>query len=112
MALSKDDKEFIALSLKPIVQKLETFEEINKKQDERLEKLESDSHETEKTFVSMDNWVETRGLTCPNNPRLEKVEKVQNDQKVTKKFVIKIFGWVAGGATFAVTAIKLVQHFF
>lgn len=112
MALSKDDKQFIELSLKPIVQKLDTFEEINKKQDERLDQLEKDNHETEKVFINMDNWVETRGLTCPNNPRIEAVEKIQNDNRVTKKFLLKIGAWIVGGATFALTLVKLVQHFF
>ena len=108
MALTKDDKEFIRLSLEPITKKLDTFEQINKKQDERLEKLEDDKNQKDKVVITMDNWMETRGLTCPQNERIKEVEQVQNNNKVTKKFVFKLIAWVTGGATFALTALKLV----
>lgn len=112
MALTKDDKEFIKLSLTPIVQKLDTFEEINKKQDERLDKLEKDNHETEKVFINMDNWVETRGLTCPQRDRIKAVEKVQHDNKLTKKFIVKIFAWAGGSVGSVWGVVKLVQLIF
>lgn len=112
MALTKADKEFIELSLKPITQTLENIQKTNSKQDERLEKLEGENRESEKVFITMDEWVKTRGLTCPNNDRIKEVEKVQNNNKVTKKFVFKVFGWIAGLATFSFTAIRLIEHFF
>jgi hypothetical protein len=108
MALSKADKEFIELSLKPITQRLDTIQETNKKQDERLEKLEKTNQEKEKVFITMDNWVETRGLTCPNNPRIEEVEKVQRDAKVTKKFIAKLGAFIVGTVSLTLGAIKIV----
>jgi hypothetical protein len=111
MALTKADKEFIELSLRPITQRLEDIQGTNKKQDERLEKLEKINQEKERVFITMDNWVETRGLTCPNNPRIEEVERIQNANKVTKKFIVKVGAFFAGGVTFALGLFKLITIF-
>ena len=108
MALTKGDKEFIELSLKPIVQRLDNFKEVNDKQDERLEKLEDISVERGKIVVAMDKWHETRGATCPQGERIENVEKVQRDSKVTKKFVIKTGAFLAGFVTFTLGIIKII----
>jgi len=97
--------------LKPIVQRLDAFKEINKKQDERLEKLEEGSHESEKVFITMDEWIKTRGLTCPNIPRIEEVEKVQNNNKVTRKFLIKIGAFLTGFIAAMWGIVQLVNFF-
>jgi len=111
MALTKADKEFIEISLKPIVQRLDTFKEINKKQDERLEKLEDNSHENAKVFITMDEWIKTRALTCPNLPKIEAVQKVQENTRVTRKFIIKIGAFLTGFVA-AVWGIVQIVNFF
>ena len=108
MALTKGDKEFIELSLKPIVQRLDNFKEVNDKQEERLEKLEESSIERGKVVVSMNEWHKTRGATCPQNERIETVEKVQNANKVTKKFIIKIGAFLVGSVTLVLGVIKII----
>ena len=108
MALTKGDKEFIELSLKPIVQRLDNFKEINNKQDERLEKLENISVEHGNLVVEIKEWRKTRGATCPQGERIENVEKVQRDSKVTKKFVIKTGAFLAGFVTFTLGIIKII----
>lgn len=108
MALTKGDKEFIELSLAPIVQRLDNFQEINNKQDERLEKLEDISIERGNIVVSMNEWHKTRGATCPQNERIETIEKVQNDSKVTKKFIIKIGAFLVGSVSITLGVIKII----
>ena len=112
MALTKADKEFIELSLKPIVQRLDTFKEINDKQDERLEKLEETSIERGNIITQMDAWHETgREATCPQNDRIKEVENVQNKNKITKKFIIKVGAFLAGSVAFMWGLVQLITFF-
>ena len=108
MALTKGDKEFIELSLKQIVQRLDNFKEVNDKQEEKIEKLEKSSNDRGKIVVEMNEWHKTRGATCPQNERIETVEKVQNDNKVTKKFIIKTGAFLVGFVTFTLGIIKII----
>jgi len=114
MPLTKADKEFIELSLKPIAQRLDDFKEINNKQDERLEKMEERFQVNDKTFVTTEEYnnQNKRGATCPNLSKIEEVKMTQEATKVTKKFMIKIGAFLGGFVAFMWGLVQLANFFF
>jgi hypothetical protein len=110
MPLTKADKEFIKLNIKPIQLELKNLNEKFEKQNGRVNELEEESHKRALVVKEMNVWHKSgREQSCPMKPKINKIDEDLMEYKMIKLYP-KTF--IVMSVCFTAWMIwEMVQHF-